>query len=252
MTVTVNDEFYGADAELRIGLMADAATDPTTWQKLEFMSLTAAASTERRTRAKLGASTRHNPLDPTKPRKGFSRVAMDIVVDGDTLQLPLWLRHTLGAPTTTGPATGIYTHLWASGGKAVQYCAIQVRPDPTSKVYVYRGLTLDALAVSYTGENTQDFDISIALKGLRRQRVADWLTGTVTAAPAEAPVYRAVHRIDGVAPGNVLQGAWSWNRNVAEEIFASTTAAPVGLRPGRGRPCGLGQVPGSRRGDRGL
>lgn len=228
-----NDVFYGADAELRVGLMADKDTDPTAWSVLEFMQFTAAPATERKERPKLGAA-RNNPLDPIKPRKGLSRVGLDVVLDADTVQLPRWLRETLGPPTTGSVVGGIYPHVWTSGVVAPQYCAIQVRPNGSSKVYVYRGVTFGALAFSFTGEQTQDFDVQLSLKGLSRARIADWLSGTVTAAPAEAPVYRTVFRADGVAASNTLQASWTWDRQLAEDLFASTTATVSGLRPGGG------------------
>lgn len=227
------DVFYGADAELRIGLMADKDTDPTAWQKLEFMSLNAAPTTERRQRAKLG-SARNNALDPTKPRRGYSRVGIDLVIDGDTLQVPLWLRHILGAPTTTGPSSSIYTHVWNSGAKTPQYCAIQVRPTSGSKVYVYRAVTFGALTFNYTGEQTQDFDVQFSLKGISRTRVADWLSGTTTAVPAESPVNRCLFRMDGAAASDTLSGSFAWDRQLTEDLFASTTAVASGLRPGGG------------------
>lgn len=226
------DIFYGADAELRIGVMADKDTLPTAWHVAEFMSLTAAPATERRERPKLGVA-RHNPLDPLKPREGIKRVGLDVVLDADSLGTPRWLRALLGAPATGAAVSGIYPHVWSSGGVTPAYCAIQVRVG-TGKVYLYRGVTLGALAFSFTGEQTQDFDLQLSLRGLERSREDDWLSGTVTEAPAEAPVYRTVFRVDGVSVSDTLAAAYTWDRQLAEDLFASTTAAVSGLRPNGG------------------
>lgn len=225
-----NDIFYGSESELRLGIMADADTDPTAWHTLEFMSASFAVQRERRPRPKAG-STRHNPLDPIKPRAGFLRISADIVLDADTRQLARWLRDLVGAPATSGPAGSIYTHVWSSGATDVALAAIQVR-TADDEIRVYRGLTLGAISLQATGEQTQDYDIQLSLRGMSRARVADWLTGTAAAVPTEAPVLRTVFRVDGTAADNTLDASWSWDRGITEDLFLSTTPEVSGLRPG--------------------
>ena len=89
-------ERYGADTQVRIGLMADAVTDPTVWWNVEFLSLGVTPTRDRKARPKIGAA-RRNQLDPIKPRPGFLKLALNAVLDGDTRQLPIWLRCMLGA-----------------------------------------------------------------------------------------------------------------------------------------------------------
>lgn len=223
------DVYYGAETALRVGIMADAATDPTAWFGLEYMSIRIAPQKERRDRAKLGAA-RHNPLDPIKPRPGFRRVSVDLVVDGDTRQVPRWLRLLLGAPTTTGLGP-TYTHTWSSGDKTQRYIAIELRTG-ASEYRVIRGVTLAQMALEGTGENTQDFDLSFSLRGLDYARVSAALTGATTAAPAEAPILRQQYLVDSVAAANTLQAAWNWDRGLIEDAFLSTTPTLSGLRPG--------------------
>lgn len=224
-----SDTFYGSDCELRIGLMADAATDPTTWHKLEFIRATFSPSRDRRPRPKLGAP-RHNPLDPIKPIDGFLRLGADIVVDGDTRQFARWLRCLLGAPTTTGSGP-TYTHKWVSGGTSAQLCAIQLKTGAT-EIRIYRGLTLGAIALQVGGEQVEDFDIQLSLRGLSYARAADWLTGTTSAVPAAAPARRAVFRADAAAASNTLSASWSYDRGLTEDAFLSPLAELSGLRPG--------------------
>lgn len=231
-----NDTFFGAECELRLGVMADKDTDPTAWYTLEFMSATFSPQRERRPRAKLG-SARNNPLDPTKPIPGFERLAADIVLDADSRQLPRWLRCLLAAPTTSGPSAGLYTHVWASGGKTPVYAAIQIR-TASGEVRVYRGLTLSAISQQSQGEQTQDYDIQLQLRGLSRARVSDWLSGTVNAVPSSAPISRAVFRVDGAAATNTLEASWTWDRQLAEDAFLSTTPKLSGLRPNGGQQSG--------------
>jgi hypothetical protein len=227
-----DDVFYGADSEMRIGIMADANTDPTAWQTMEFIQATFSPQRERRVRAKLG-SPRNNALDPIKPIPGFERLSADIVTDADSRQTPRWLRNLLGAPTTTGPSSGIYTHVFASGSKTAALCAIQVRTG-AAEIRIYRGLTLGALSLQASGEQTRDYDLSYSMRGLSRARAADWLTGTVAAVPAEAPISRTLFRADGVAAANTLDAQWSWDRQLAEDVFLSPTARISGVRPNGG------------------
>lgn len=226
------DTFYGADCEFRIGHMADKDTDPTAWHKLQFMTMTQGQQRDRKARPKLGAG-RHNALDPVKPIPGFFRTSSDLVVDADSRQLPRLLRDLLGAPATTGPVGGLYTHVWNSGVTTPQYAAIQLR-TAADQVRVWRGLTLGALAISGTGEQVQDYDVQLSLRGLTRERPADWLAGAAEALPVESPMSRAVFRIDGAAATNTLNANWSWDRQLTEDVFLSTTANLSGLRPDGG------------------
>lgn len=224
------DTFYGSECEARIGIMADADTDPTAWHGFEFMSLTLNPQRARKARPKLGAP-RNNPLDPIKPIPGFRRVMVDLVTDADSVQTPRLLRDLLGAPATGSAVSGIYPHVWTSGAKVAALAALQLK-TASGEIRVVRGLTLDALSVAVSGEQTQDFDLQWSLKALESARVADWLSGTVTAIPAGAPMYRAVFRVDGAAASNTLDAQWTYGRSLIEDVFLSPTPDISGLRPG--------------------
>ncbi len=224
------DVFYGADCELRIGLMADQDTDPTEWWSLPFITFTPAPQRERIDRPKLGVA-RHNPLDPVKPIPGFLRLVGDLVVDGDAAHLPVYLFCLLGAPATTG--AGPYTHVFASGAVAPRYAALQLKVG-ADDIRVYRGLTLGAISLQVGAEQTRNFDIQLSLRGLSRDREADWLVGDLEADPAESVIHRTVFRVGGTAAANTLDGSWSWDRQLAEDAFLSTKAELSGLRPGGG------------------
>lgn len=224
------DTYNGSDCELRIGIMASATSDPTAWHTLEFMSLSLTPQRARKARNKLG-SPRNNALDPIKPIAGFRRVMVDLVTDADSLQTPRLLRDLLGAPTTGAAVSSIYPHVWTSGAKVAALAALQLR-TASGEIRVVRGLTLDALSVAVSGEQTQDFDLQWSLKGLSSDRIADWLSGTVAAVPAASPMYRAVFRVDGAAASNTLDAQWTYGRSLIEDVFLSTTADISGLRPG--------------------
>ncbi|ADL00699.1 phage tail tube protein [Brevundimonas subvibrioides] len=231
------DIWYGADCETRIGKRANATTPPTTWQSVEFMSLTVNPTQEWRDRPKLGnPAARVNTLDPIKPRKGFYRESAEVVLDADTRSLPLWLRHAMGSPTTT-TASALFLHTFASGAKTEQYFDIVVKVG-ASDFRIYQGLTLSQLSIQNTGENTQDFNINLSLLGLSRAKATSWPTGTVTACPAEAPILRAIFSVDNVAAGNMLSSSLSWDRQLQEGVFLSAAPTVSSLRPNGGSHSG--------------
>lgn len=233
------DVYYGADCEIRVGLMADASTDPIAWFNLEFMSLTVTPTRERKDRPKLGRA-RHNVLDPIKPVAGFFKLAAELVIDADSRQVPRWLRLGLGAPATTGPTSGIYTHVWSSGSPTPVYFALQVK-TASNKIRIYRGLTIAAISTQGQGEQTKDYDLSISLRGLTREKVAAFIGGSPDAVPAEATINRAVFKTDSVAASNTLSASWSFDRQLAEDAFLTPTPALAGLRPGGGVHTGQAQ-----------
>lgn len=230
------DVFHGADCEIRIGRRANATTAPAAgvWQAIEFMQLTVNPTQEWRERPKLGvAGKRVNTLDPIEPRKAFLRITAELVIDLDSRQLPIWLRHALGAPAAAVENGDLYDHVWASGSKTEMYFDLQVKIG-ANDVRIFEGLTLASLGGSVAGENTQDFDGNISLRGLSRRKVNAFEGDAPIACPAEAPMLRAQYLVDDVAADNTLSANFSWNRNLSEGLFLSETATISSNRPNAG------------------
>ncbi len=229
-----NDVFYGSDSELRIGIRADRDTPPAAWFNVEFNRLTLSPQTNKVRRPRLGAA-RQNKLDPLRPREGIRRASWDVTIDADTLMVPLWLRLALGAPTTTGPAGDLYTHVWASGSKTERYFDIAARLGAEDVTWA-KACSLGALTTNWGGENSQDFDIQ--LTGLMidySSAEADWPAGDVTAVTTPSPVLRASGLFDAVAADQLPSGGFTWDRNLLADFFAVVGAGHRNasyLRPG--------------------
>lgn len=228
------DVWFGADCEARIGLRANATTAPTAWQSVEFMQLTASPTQEWRERPKLGVpGTRQNALDPIKPRKGFYRLGAELVLDADSRLLPLWLFMALGAPAAPVVNGDLYDHVWSSGSKAERYFDLQLKVGATD-VRIYEGLTLASISAAIAGENTQDFDLNLSLRGLSSRKVNAFEGDAPTAAPAEAPMLRAQYLVDDVAADNTLSANFTYDRALSEGLFLSATPNISSLRPNAG------------------
>lgn len=230
------DVWFGADCEIRIGRRANASTPPAAavWQSIEFMQLTVNPTQEWRERAKLGVpGTRQNALDPIKPRKAFFRLAAELVIDMDSRQTPIWLRHALGAPAAAVANGDLYDHVWSSGSKAEMYFDLQVKVGATD-VRIYEGLTLASIGANVSGENTQDFDGNLSLRGLSRRKVAAFEGDAPIACPAEAPMLRAQYLVDDVAADNTLSANFTWDRALSEGLFLSPTPTVSSNRPNAG------------------
>ncbi|WP_312126570.1 phage tail tube protein [Brevundimonas sp.] len=227
----LTDIWYGGDCETRIGRRPNLDTPPASWQAVEFLSLTVNPAQEWRTRNKLGnPGIRQNVLDPTRPRKGFFRLTGELVLDADTRQLPMWLRYGMGAPTESIENGDLFDHVFESGSKAEQYFDLAVRVGEND-IRIYEGLTFAQISTNFTGESTQDFNINISLAGLRRRKAVAFPAGTVTPCPAEAPVLRALFKVNDVEVSNVLSGSFSYSRSLQEGIYLSPTVSVSSLRP---------------------
>lgn len=229
-----DDIWYGGDCETRIGRRPSKDVAPVAWRSAEFLTLTINPNQERRERNKLGnPGIRKNPLDPTRSRKGFFRLAAELVLDADTRQLPIYLAAGMGgalAPTENADNPELTDHVFESGSKAEQYFDIVVKVGDTD-FRLYEGLTIAQISTQFTGENTQDFNLNISLQGMRRQRLAAWPAGAVAAIPSEGAVLRALFTVDGEAASNMLGGSFSFSRTLQEGIYLSATPTISSLRP---------------------
>ena len=232
-----NDVFYGEECELRIGVRADRDTAPTAWFGLEFTKITLNYSREQVAKPRLGAP-RANPVEPLKPRKGLLKVAVDWQIDADLLSFPRLLRSMLGAPTTTGPSGGLYTHVWAPANKTEFYFDIAILAGDGVMHWV-QSCALSTLAVDAGAENVNGQELSLALMAINRIRdgSGDWPAGSVTAVTAPAPILRTRLLLDSTAVGQVLSAGFTLDRNLQADTYAPLTA-PSGeqtvsnLRPG--------------------
>lgn len=229
-----DDIWYGGDCETRIGRRPDKDTAPLSWRSAEFLSLTVTPTQERRDRTKLGnPAIRKNPLDPTRSRKGFFRLAAELVLDADTRQMPIWLAAGMGgalAPTENAGDPDLFDHVFESGSKAEQYFDIAIKVGDND-IRLYEGMTLSQISTQFTGENTQDFNLNISLQGMRRRKLNAFPVGAAAAIPSEGPVLRALFKVDGVAATNMLGGSFSFSRTLQEGIFLSATPTISSLRP---------------------
>lgn len=224
--------WYGSQCEARIGLMADAKTDPTKWHYLEYSSLTITPSQDRQERALMGRPT-ENKLDPIKSRKGFFKLAAELKIDADSRGLPLALMAAFGAPATTGPTSELYTHVWKSGVLAANYFALQIKTG-ADEVRIYRGLTGKAISIEGNGDNVSDFDISISLSGLTRAKTAAFSGDAPDAIFAQSPAQRVLFMANGEAAENIISATWQWEREIKEGAYLSQTPSLSALNPERG------------------
>lgn len=229
-----NDVFYGAESEVRFGRMADAATDPATWYRLPFVTLTLNGQREQRPRNLLNTA-RHNALDPTPTQAGLYRLSGDLVIPADTRQAARFLWLAFGNPVSAAVAGDeeppLYTHRWQSGSKAANLFAAQVRIGP-NKVRIYRGLTGAALSLDASGEQVKDYDLALSLRGQHEEDVSAFIGSAPSDMTPDAPVLRTVVKIDGEAfAPRCLSSRWSWDRAMREDIFMTPTPNINGHSP---------------------
>jgi hypothetical protein len=229
MTIDTKDVWYGQQCEARIGIMADADTDPTSWHYLEYVKLTTTPQQDTVDRKLIGRA-KFNPLDPQKGRKGFFRLTGSLVLDADARGLALVLACGLGAPATTGPTVDIYSHVWTSGSDTETYFAIQVKTGD-GEYRVYRGLTISAIAIDGKGDQAANYDVTISLKGLSRETVSAALGAAPTALYTQSYAKRLVLLLNDTAADNVMSASWSWDRSITEDTYLSPDLTVRGLRP---------------------
>ena len=87
--------------------------------------------------------------DRSPPIYGLFQGQGDIVVPLDTRNIGFWLKHTMGAPATTG--TGPYVHTYQSAAMAIPSMGIEIgHPDLAVPIYLqHSGIILDSMEVTF-------------------------------------------------------------------------------------------------------
>jgi hypothetical protein len=117
----------GARAQMALAFESSYGTAPPAG---EFWQLPFASSNLGSEQNLLASELLGYGRDPVTPIGDAINVDGDITVPIDAPYFSIWLKAIFGAPTTTGPTAGAYTHVFQSGGWTLPSLAIEVgMPD---------------------------------------------------------------------------------------------------------------------------
>ena len=198
----------------------------------------------------------------------------DIVVPVDLRGIGFWLRQTFGAPVTSGPVGGKYTHVFTSGVAALPSTSIEVgSPDEPAFTTNY-GAVVNTIKIAMTRSGMLNATLSLIAQGesdpvnatiagtpttQRGPRFAQ-ATGSVTVEGAAAAdivsadisysnmldkveVIRADGRIGGVDPGKAMTSGTIVARGARGTLFTKARAQlPAAIAFGWNQPGGYSLI----------
>lgn len=237
----MSEAFFGQQAEIRVGAMADAATDPTAWENLEYVTLTLNPGRAEQERPLIGVAL-HNRLDQRETEAGLTSVTVELVVPFGTRQTPRWLALGYGLPASAPAAgqAGLYAHAWETGEETPRYFALQLRTG-ANQVKVIRGLTLSALSLESAGETVNAYNLSLNLAGLSEEARSDWLGSAPAQAPPDAQtsaVKRVVFKSGAAEAARCQSASWSYDRSATPDVFLSRDPSASSVTPEGGAVSG--------------
>lgn len=155
-----------------------------------------------------------NGREPVKPSNGTVDVAGAIVVPLDTRAIGVWLKHLLGAPTTTG--AGPYTHVFKSGASTLPSLALELAMTDLGVYLMRDGCIVNSMEIGFDAAGTAVPSASIGMIGQGETKAGSSGAGTPTTYSYDPfSQFQGTIKREGTALGNITAGTFNFS-NAAE------------------------------------
>lgn len=188
---------------------------------------------------------------------GFGREGLDptydvITNDGD-LTIPVdlrgfgfWLRQTFGAPVTTGPTLGKYTHTFTSGAQSLPSTSIEVGQPDEPSYSVHYAAAVNSIRISMARSGLLNAVLSLIAQG-ETVPVTTSVAGTPTLlqglrfAQATGSVI-----VDGAVAADIVKADISYSNQLDKVEVIRADGRIGGVDPGKAMTMGSLTVRGAR------
>jgi hypothetical protein len=162
----------------------------------------------------------------------------DVVVPVDTKAIGFWLRATFGAPVTTGPVNGKYTHTFKSGGGNIPSISIEYG-NPDGPIFSTNyGAGVNQLKIGLARSGMLNAALSMIAQGESDPGVVS-IAGA--ASPLTGPRFAQATGailIDGVAAGDIVSADLGYTNNLEKLEVIRSDGRIGGFDPGVCRASG--------------
>ena len=162
----------------------------------------------------------------------------DLVVPVDTRAIGFWLRATFGAPVTSGPTAGKYTHTFKSGGGLIPSASIEYG-NPDGPIWsVNYGAAVNQLKIAMARSGMLNAALSMIAQGESDPAVVS-VAGAAT--PLTGPRFAQATgsiTIDGVAAADILSADFGYTNNLEKLEVIRSDGRIGGFDPGVCRSSG--------------
>ncbi len=156
----------------------------------------------------------------------------DLVVPVNTKGIGFWLRQTFGAPVTSGPTTGLYTHTFASGGAVIPSSSIEVGNPEVPSYSMNYGQAVNQLKIGLARSGMLNAALSMIGQGeIDPATTSAAGTPTALAGPRFAQSTGAV-TADGEALGNVVAANIAFSNDLDKVEVIRADGRIAGVDPG--------------------
>lgn len=162
----------------------------------------------------------------------------DVVVPVDTRAIGFWLRATFGAPVTTGPVNGKYTHTFKSGGGNIPSISIEYG-NPDGPIFSTNyGAGVNQIKIGLARSGMLNAALSVIAQGESDPGVVS-IAGAASAltGPRFAQATGAI-LIDGVAAGDIVSADLGYTNNLEKLEVIRSDGRIGGFDPGVCRASG--------------
>ncbi|WP_230770696.1 phage tail tube protein [Sphingomonas sp. Leaf4] len=210
MAVIPTKRARGANALLHTGFESTYGQPPASgYRRVPFVSHQLGA-----TRGWIESDLLGQGRAPFDPTQDVTVNDGNLVVPVDTRAIGVWLRALFGAPVTTGPVSGLYTHVFTSGAAALPSLAAEVALPEIPRYSTNYGLRANSVQIAMSRTGLLNATLAMIGKGE---------TSPLTASSAGAPTaYAAIDRF-AQAVGYVGAASDTYN-GVASAQFTYSNA----------------------------
>ncbi len=221
MSVTPTKRARGANALLHAGFEAQYGQPPVTgYRRLPFVSHQLGATSGWIESDLLGQG--RAPFDPTQD---VTVNDGNLVVPVDTRAIGFWLRALFGAPVTSGPVNGVYTHVFTSGAAVLPSLSAEVALPEIPRYSTNYGLRANSAQIAMSRSGLLNATLAMIGKG-ETQPLAASTAGAPTSFAAIDRFAQAVGYVGSA--GDTLSGVASAQFTYSNALDKVETIQPDG------------------------
>lgn len=170
----------------------------------------------------------------------------DLVVPVDTKGIGFWLRQTFGAPVTTGPITGRYTHTFTSGAASIPSTSIEIGQPDEPSYSVHYGQVVNAIKIALARSGMLNATLSLIGQGEAAPTTVSAAGSPTSQRGARFAQATGSITVEGAVAADIVSADFSYSNQLDKVEVIRPDGRIAGVDPGKAMTSGSVTARGPR------